>query len=50
MRRLIEAMATICAAAVLAGCATITPSSHVDTNVDFSKYHTFDSSAFRPIS
>src|SRR5688572_15387087 len=43
MRRLIQATATVCAAAVLAGCATrSTASSHVDLNVDFAKYRTFE--------
>jgi hypothetical protein len=42
MRRLIQALPAICAAVVLAGCATTTGSSHVDVSLDFTKYHTFE--------
>jgi hypothetical protein len=42
MRPLILAIATATAAVLAASCATATGSSHVDTNVDFARYRTFD--------
>ena len=42
MGRLILAIATTGAAALLAGCATTLGSSHVDTTVDFARYRSFD--------
>jgi len=42
MRRLIPAIATTGAALLLASCATVTSSSHVDTGIDFAQYRSFD--------
>jgi hypothetical protein len=42
MQRLIQAIATGTAVALLASCATATGSSHVDTTVDFAGYRSFD--------
>ena len=42
MRPLKQAIAAVSAALVLCGCATTTGSSHVDTGVNFTRYHTFE--------
>ncbi len=42
MRRLMQVIATTGAVTLLVSCATATGSSHVDTDVDFARYRTFD--------